>query len=99
MSSKVGDSELAPRVVVAAANRLGDYVVVSARHFDPLMHAQIKALGLTAEFRKSTQGFIDQYGTFMDRFEALAVATAQGQIHWRRPKTHPTDRLFSEDLY
>lgn len=95
----MANDELAPRLVVAAANRLGDHVVVSARHFDPLMHSQIAALGMTAEFRKSTQGFIDQFGGFMDRFEALAVATRQGQINTRRTKTHPTDRLFSEDLY
>jgi len=54
---------------------------------------------LVAEFRKGTQGFIDQFGVFMDRFEALQVATDAGQLNVTRAKTHPVDRLFSEDLY
>lgn len=45
------------------------------------------------------QGFVDQYGVFMDRFEALQVAKDAGQLNIARPKTSPEDRLFSEDLY
>jgi hypothetical protein len=45
------------------------------------------------------QGFIDQYGVFMDRRESLEVATAAGQINVRRTKTNPVNQLFSEDIY
>lgn len=87
-------------VVVAAACRVGETLVVSARHFDLLMHQQIKQLGMAKDFRaKAEQGFIDQFGEFMDRFEALEVARAAGQLNVRRPKTFPQDRLFSEDIY
>jgi hypothetical protein len=59
--------------------------------------------GSTLEALRSTfgevQGFIDQYGVFMDRKEAYAVASAAGQINTRRPKGYPEYMLFSEDLY
>ncbi|ARK07913.1 hypothetical protein phiA829_093 [Aeromonas phage phiA8-29] len=63
------------------------------------MNAQIKALELNKRDGDYEQGFIDQWGKFMNREEALAVATAAGQINARRPKTFPETKLFSEDLY
>lgn len=89
------------RFVVCAANRYGTVIIASARHHDPLMNAQIKAFraaGLIPE-KKGEQGFIDQWGVFMDRFEALGVAIRAGQLNVRRKKSPPEDRLFSEDLY
>lgn len=44
----------------------------------------------------TTQGFILDDGRFVDRFEALAIAQANGQLI---RKTQPEDRLFSEDLW
>lgn len=71
------------------------------------MNAQIKVLKEAEEIAirdlrncgDYEQGFIDQWGKFMNREEALAVATAAGQINVRRPKTFPETELFSEDLY
>lgn len=90
------------RVVVCAAimNRAGD-IICGARHYDTVMHQQLqnrKEMPDNAR-AKDAQGFIDQYGVFMDRHEALKVATDAGQINQRRRKTNPVDRLFSEDLY
>lgn len=85
------------RVVVCAANRYGELIVCGARHFDMVMRAQIKAANLVRATPE--QGFIDQWGVFMSREEALAVATAAGQINVRRPKNPPFDELFSEDIY
>lgn len=89
------------RVVVCAANAYKNLLVLGARHFDATMHAQIKQSREALLVKPSAweQGFIDQFGVFMDRKEALAVATAAGQINTRRPKGNPTDILFSEDLY
>lgn len=92
------------RVVVCAACRYGDLIVCSARHHDPVMNRQIMALKEADEIDIQNrgdyeQGFIDQWGKFMNREEALAVATAAGQINVRRPKTFPETELFSEDLY
>lgn len=97
------------RVVVCAANRYGELIVLGARHFDSVMHAQLKAIGITGRqpwndeienrYGIAEQGFIDQWGVFMNRSEALIVATEAGQINVRRPKGFPLDKLFSEDLY
>ena len=45
------------------------------------------------------QGFIDQWGEYFTREEALVIATHAGQINKVRPKSGPADELFSEDLY
>lgn len=77
------------------------YVVAGIRHFDMIMHAQIDAAWKNDDTmdREWEQGFLDQYGVFMDRVEALAVATAAGQINTRRSKTDPEHELFSEDVW
>lgn len=92
------------RRVVCAANRIllpvkGTYaMVIGPRHYDPTMRAQIAStIGGAAAWRVAEQGFIDQWGTFMTREEALAVALAAGQrIH--RCGGDET-RLYSENLY
>jgi hypothetical protein len=90
------------RRVVCAANRCSKdplLLVCSARHFDPNMRKQIARLEGYDHHDFHEQGFIDQFGVFMDRVEALAVATAADQIDTVRPKTNPLTELFSEDLY
>lgn len=92
--------EVAPRMVVCAANRWNGIIVLGARHFDGLMHATIKLLpSVPPSSAQWEQGFVDQFGKFMDRREALAVAVRAGQIGRNGPKTHPENQLFSEDLY
>lgn len=89
------------RYVVCAASRYGDVVVPGARHFDSVMTPLVCKLK-EAKFIKGTadeQGFIDQFGEFMDRWEALAVAENTGQMKNAPFKCAPQDRLFSEDLY
>lgn len=93
------------RFVVSAACRIKelDILVCGPRHFDSVMHKQIGQLHdihkIDDKKFRWEQGFVDQDGVFMDRKEALVVATEAGQINTRRRKTSPTDRLFSEDLY
>lgn len=82
--------------------RLANIIILGARHFDERMHEQIRAYILAGyQFNPANweQGFIDQYGVFMTREEALKVATEAGQINVRRWKTNPIHLLFSEDLY
>jgi hypothetical protein len=85
------------RVVVCAANKYGEHIVLGARHHDNLMNLQINLSNIDTD-DGGIQGFIDQRGIFMDRVEALAVATAANQINTRRPK-NPGEWLCSEDLY
>lgn len=87
------------RVVVCAANRarFTGEVIIGIRHYDPFMRKQMEQCETYGD--PVDQGFVDQFGVFMDRKEALSVAIAAGQINTRCPKTNPADILFSEDLY
>lgn len=99
-------AESAPtvRVVVCAANKYGEVLILGARHGDHLMVAQLLRhhesglihRGTTCP--RSNQGFVDQDGVFMNREEAYEVAKAAGQINRWRPK-YAGDWLCSEDLY
>lgn len=89
------------RVIVAAACKYGDVIITGARHYDRVMHGQLKAFPKDHEVRMMNrgeviQGFIDNQGTFLNREEALVVAKAANQIRF---KHEPDYELFSEDLY
>jgi hypothetical protein len=89
------------RFVVAAACRVigdEDVMVVSARHFDTLMHRIVDHIGLRGKGVDWEQGFIDQWGVFMTREVALTVATEGGQkLDLTVGGSH--HQLFSECLY
>jgi len=98
------------RVIVAAAVKVGDLVIPGARHFSPDMQKLIDALfgpredrdpEMAKQIRQDlarNQGFMDQFGTYMDRKEALEVAKANGQYgRYREPQNQ--DILYSEDLW
>ena len=87
------------RVMVCAAQRFGTAIVCSPRHHDEVMNYQIAMARLVISAESGEKGFVDQHGIFMDPREALAVATAAGQINARGPKHPPLDELVSEDLY
>lgn len=92
------DYTLTPRRVVCAAVRKGDRIITGARHFDKIMRAQIKAAE-GFDFWKGggvEQGFIDQFGDFMDRKTAWSVARDQDQI---RQEVSAPGTLYSENLY
>uniref|UniRef100_A0AAU8KXG1 Uncharacterized protein n=1 Tax=Serratia phage Kevin TaxID=3161161 RepID=A0AAU8KXG1_9CAUD len=89
------------RVIVAAACKYGDVIITGARHYDRVMHGQLKAFSEDSEVRmmkrgEVIQGFIDNQGNFLNREEALVVAREAGQIRY---KHGPEYELFSEDLY
>jgi hypothetical protein len=82
-------------------------IVCGARHFDPIMRATIKAMGMATVGWE--QGFIDQYDNFLTRKEAWTIADKMGQIrrptgfedflHARPTKIGDDGNLFSENLY
>lgn len=99
--------ELKPRryVVCAALRNSEGEIICGARHFDGVMHHQL--LNLLSprvcqswELRESIeQGFIDQFGAFMDRKDAMFVAKNSGQhIDFER-NGGDRDTLYSEGLY
>lgn len=88
------------RRIACAANRYGKFIIVGARHHDCMMRMQMTAIGYEKlwEFAggrdNEEQGFIDQWGFFMDRKEAYDVAEASGQII--NPDVSSGRTLFSE---
>lgn len=89
-------SDYIRRVVCAALLYPDNVLIIGPRHFDKTMHSLIYRLPESIREQNPEQGFIDQHGVYMDRFEALSVAVAAKQLI---RKTTPEDRLFSEDLY
>jgi hypothetical protein len=88
-------------VIVSAANRYKDIIVMGPRHYSNLMYGHIEAYGGIKLLRKYAgedyeQGFVDQYGTFYNRVEAKKIALKRGQI--RYPDNCPGTDLFSEGL-
>lgn len=90
------------RRVVCAANRSGSFLVLAPRHWDPVMRMTAENINnLSNPYdREWEQGFIDQWGIWMDRREAWRVAAAAGQILYRCGGD-ATDggTLYSENLY
>ncbi len=86
--------------IVCAACQYEYIVLCSARHWDILMKIQLRNLNkLGAELKMSffEEGFIDQFGDFIERKEAYIIAKKSGQLNLERNVSHI--RLFSEGLY
>lgn len=89
------------RVVVCSACFLSECypMLVGPRHWDDVMRQQFGGDQVDAS-PHWVQGFIDQYGKFMDRREAFIVAEKAGQII-KRVGGDKVDggTLYSENLY
>lgn len=97
-TSDLTEHQLSVRKVVCAALYDGNIVVAGARHYDMVMQTQLEAIRCDGIKRKWKQGFIDQFGVFLDRKEALQVTIASGQpIDYERNGS--TKELYSEGLY
>ncbi len=88
------------RVVVCAALRSDDgEVVCGVRHYDEIMQREIALMICSEDFFNrsgSNQGFVDNFGKYMDRKEALVVALKADQVI---KKHNPKHELCSEDLF
>jgi hypothetical protein len=91
------------QVVVCAACKRGETIIAGARHFDKVMVSQIKAIEgklIPGGGSNWEEGFIDQFGDFLTREEAMGIAIAGGQkvdIEYGCGGDHTT--LYSEGLY
>ena len=77
-----------------------DIILTRPRHWDFTMRIQAYCLGLDRKnknFKEIEQGFIDQFGKFYAREEALVIARRNNQIRFELD--HETKELFSEMLY
>lgn len=85
--------------IVCAAIKKGDRVICGARHFDHIMRQQINASEGSGFWKVGTeQGFINQFGEFLDREEAWFVAQSSNQIK-RECYDGQDSTLYSENLY
>jgi hypothetical protein len=85
-----------PTIVCAASrNRDSNRIITGARHFDKVMSMQIQP----DDTRSWEQGFIDQYGDFHTREEAMKIVKANGQPFNAERNGNPENQLFSEGLY
>ena len=98
--------------IVCAANRnsITKVIVCGARHFDRLMKGQVEAMAPPEAmidkdemlkhwcngWSQSDQGFVDQFGGFHNRKDALELALQNGQC---LRNSEATFELYSEDLY
>lgn len=89
----------ANRVVTAACKTKSGLIVVGVRHCDGIMRAQVEASGEKDPLMD--QGFIDNRGNYLDRKEALILATEAGQIGSGSSgkKTGSKHELYSEDIH
>ena len=96
--------------VVCAAMLKDGRIITGARHFDKVMRDQMEASEGIAWWRGCEQGFINQFGEFLTRKEAWAIADKNGQIKLYDPAgsnkriAQPANQategiLFSENLY
>lgn len=83
-------------VIVCAANRKKGLIFCGARHCDKVMRAQAHAA--RTNLIASEQGFINQFGEFRTREEALQIVLENGQPFNAERNGSSTD-LFSEGLY
>lgn len=91
-------------IIVCAACKViikdKEHLILGARHYDNLMRATIDSLDtdtLQPIIRKE-QGFIDQFGDFYNRKEALEIVKKNGQPFNQERNVSET-KLFSEGLY
>lgn len=83
-------------IIVCAANRLGCLIFCGARHCDRTMYRQANAAGINLV--GTEQGFINQFGEFRTREEALKIVLENGQPFNAKRNGSKTE-LFSEGLY
>ncbi len=99
--------------IVCAANKFffadgTSLIVTGARHWDMLMHAQVRALPEEKWNQKikgeggEIQGFVDKNGHFLTREEAWIVARDAEQILYlvgNQTSREGENKLNSENLY
>lgn len=89
------------RIVCAAcrSSKTG-LMVLGPRHMDNVMRLHVELTPDHTYHDFDEQGFIDQWGVYMDRQEAWNVAEASNQIvHRCGGDTNKGGTLYSENLY
>ena len=88
--------------IVCAANRFGETIIVGARHWDHRMRQQAEMMGGIKFLRsigQEEQGFIDQFGDWHTREDAMRIVHRNGQRFDEERNGGSCSALFSEGLY
>jgi len=97
---KWNPSENAHTVIVCAANRnrFTKHIICGARHWDNIMRTQAKKIPFL-NYVEWEQGFIDQFGKFYNRKEAMNIVGVNNQPFNYERNGHQAEELYSEGLY
>lgn len=108
MSWKPDFNTTPQRIACAACRHKDGAIIVSIRHFDSFMHTTLdlrKQIDPDEDWFGCEQGFVDQFGNFLDRRIAWVIAAKANQI-FRLVGNQTKDdlnrediELFSENLY
>lgn len=89
------------RIVCAAVRMPNGVLILGVRHWDGFMAQYVRSFGgrqaFSAYGRDEEQGFVDQFGNFLNREDAWKVAEQAGQIIRRVGGDEGC--LYSENLY
>lgn len=90
--------------VVCAANKFPNgFIICGARHWDKIMHNAVEAIEDRKEKGvkggKEQQGFINQFGEFLTREEAMLLVKENGQRFDYERNGDQDNKLFSEGIY
>lgn len=88
--------------IVCAAIRTGNHIITGARHFDEIMHQNVfmyRSVTRSEGFIPWEQGFIDQFGNFHNRVDALQIVKENGQPFNAGHNRGSSNELYSEEIY
>lgn len=88
-------------IIVSAANKFpykdGEIIITGARHWDIIMRKTVDAIGI--DDKMCEQGFINQFGEFLTRKEAMKVVKENGQPFKEERNGKQSKELYSEGIY
>jgi hypothetical protein len=85
-------------ICAAARNNKTKSIICGVRHFDKIM-SDACANYKSKTYRDWEQGFVDSYGNFLNRKEALQRCKEMKQPLINTDKSWFKDELYSENLY
>lgn len=91
------------QIIVCAACYNDEILICGARHWDPIMNKVFRTIKTAGnQDLKSSgfdQGFIDQFGKFLTRVEAMEIVKENGQPFDKERNGGSDKELYSEGLY
>ena len=92
-----------PKIVIAAI-KWEDTIILGPRHWDMTMRRARESLkdSISKYMNPSSlweEGFIDQFGKFYNRVEAMEIVKENEQLFDYNRNGHQNDKLYSEGIY